>query len=153
VSGRDFVDRLAGGDGPDALIGNADNDLLLGGAGDDSLEGAGGTDRLDGGAGNDTLGGGGPTVNGGPPPPNTINNVLSGGTGKDTCSYGPIESLATRTDRGDVRGASCENPGTPQSQKTSWNGSAYTFSFRNIDDASVHAAVFDWDSFDGTPLP
>ena len=127
---------------------------MLGDAGNDSLEGANGTDRLDGGIGNDILSGGGPSVSGGPPPPDTINNILSGGAGNDDCSYGPITTLAVRTDRGDIRGKSCENPGSAQSQKTTWNGSAYTFSFRNIDDSGpIHADVFNWATFDGTPYP
>ncbi len=154
MTGGDGIDKMAGGDGNDSLVGNADNDLLLGQAGNDSLEGAAGIDRLDGGGGNDTLGGGGSAVSGGPPPPNTINNILSGGPGRDLCSYGPIRTLATRTDRGDIRGTSCEDPPDPKSQKTTWNGSTYTFSYRNIDDtAAAHASVFDWNAFDGTPLP
>jgi Ca2+-binding RTX toxin-like protein len=149
LSGNGGIDRIAGGDGADTLNGNEDNDLVLGEAGNDSVLGSSGIDRLDGGSGNDQIDGGGPTFSGGPPLPNTINNVLFGGPGTDTCSYGPIKSLATSTDRGDIRDPSCESPGTAKSQKTFWNGSAYTFSPRSINEA----AVFDWNSFDGSELP
>jgi uncharacterized repeat protein (TIGR01451 family) len=145
VAGNEGNDRIAGGDGPDTLNGNEDNDLVLGDAGNDSVQGATGVDRLNGGSGNDQVDGGGPNVKGGPPPLHRINNILVGGTGTgDTCSYGPITTLATRTDRGDIRDGSCESPAPGKSQKTCWNGSAYTFS-----PYSITASLFDWASFDG----
>ena len=145
VSGNAGNDRIAGGAGSDTLNGNEDNDLVLGDDGNDTVQGATGVDRLNGGSGNDQVDGGGPNVSSGPPPLHTINNILVGGTGAgDTCSYGPITTLATRTDRGDIRDGSCESPAPGKSQKTCWNGSAYTFS-----PYSITASLFDWASFNG----
>ena len=166
MSGGPDNDRMAGGsstawDDPtgnagnnsDVMNGNDGNDLLLGQAGDDTLEGGKGTDRLNGGNGADQVDGGGPTVTGGPPPLNTINNVLYGGGGSsDACSLGPIQSEPTRFDRGDIRDPSCEsasgNDGRQgKSLKATWNGSAYVYTQLTM----VPGNVFNWNTFLTSP--
>ncbi|MBY0459128.1 MAG: hypothetical protein K2V38_17470, partial [Gemmataceae bacterium] len=74
-SAADVPLLLTGGAGNDTLIGGSRNDTLLGGDGNDTLTGGKGTDTLDGGAGDDVLDEG--TKDG-------RQDVLIGGTGKDT---------------------------------------------------------------------
>ena len=71
LTGTEFIDRIAAGDGDDTVSGRGGSDTLLGEAGNDRLYGDAGDDTLDGGDGNDELRGAIGT------------DVLSGGAGDD----------------------------------------------------------------------
>jgi Ca2+-binding RTX toxin-like protein len=58
LSGGDFDDTIADGNGNNTLLGNGGDDFLTGGKGRDSISGGDGSDVLIGAAGDDTLDGG-----------------------------------------------------------------------------------------------
>lgn len=101
VDGGAGNDVLLGGDGPDRLLGGAGDDVLAGGASYDTLSGGDGADRLRGGDGPDTLIGDDGAAPG-------ARDVLDGGAGEDTASYGGRRARMTVDLAAGVGGAAGE---------------------------------------------
>jgi Ca2+-binding RTX toxin-like protein len=82
------TNEFTGGSGQDWIFGAGGRDILRGGAGTDRLEARGGNDELHGGSGADLLKGeeGTDSLDGGK---DTDADVMSGGLGVDTVTYGP----------------------------------------------------------------
>jgi len=96
LSGEAGDDTLRGGEGNDSLRGGEGNDELFGNQGDDVLDGGSGDDYLDGQFGADTLFGGDGSDRFRLDNENAVaNQVVDGGTGRDTVDYGHIQSAVT----------------------------------------------------------
>ena len=83
-------DRLYGGAGSDTLLGYEGNDYLNGGAGNDLLKGDHGDDTLIGGPGDDWLYTGHLDAN--------DNDIMTGGTGRDTFVIGDCVMPTSHTE-------------------------------------------------------
>ncbi|MBM3560705.1 MAG: calcium-binding protein, partial [Alphaproteobacteria bacterium] len=123
LAGGDGNDQMAGDGGNDTMSGGSGNDVMLGGAGDDSMDGGTGNDLMDGADGADTMNGGdgNDRINA-----SDGNDTVNGGAGNDTINGGSGNDKLSGGAGNDI----------------------FLFIQTEVDGASDHDVITDWDSGD-----